>query len=174
MRQLNPREKVMAAAVGGIAFLLINAAFLNYVLRQQARIRAEIATQTAELSSIQKVAGERDLWQQREDWITQTQPKLTNEGGAGVQLLDSIKEIARNHQVTIENPIIGVMERDGFHRAVPVSLETKSSWPALVAFLAQVQRPDQFIVFDNVNIQIEATDATQIRGRFRMSRWYAP
>ena len=174
MRQLTGREKILAFAVGGIAIFVLNAIFLNYLIKQHTLIRGEIDTRNREWESMQVVFKERELWQQREAWITENQPKLTNENSAGVQLLDFAKDTARKHSVTMENPVIGVLERDPAHRGVPVSFETKSSWPSLIKFLAEIQQPEQFIVFDTANIQIEPTDPTMIRGQFRMSRWYAP
>jgi hypothetical protein len=37
-----------------------------------------------------------------------------------------------------------------------------------------VQAPDAFIVFESANIAIDSSDPTQMRGKFKVARWYAP
>ncbi len=174
MRTLNPREKTLSLLVGGVFFLLINLVFIRYIVNQRALVKAEFAAQTQEWESMQKMLEERSLWEKREAWLAAKQPKLTNESGAGVELLDSIKTAAKAENVTIENPAIANPEKAPQYRASPVNFETKSSWPALIKFLAAVQQPERFVVFDSANIQIETSDPTLIRGKFRVSRWYAP
>jgi hypothetical protein len=43
-----------------------------------------------------------------------------------------------------------------------------------VHFLYDVQRPDAFIVFENVNLAIDGSDPTMMRGKFKIARWFAP
>lgn len=41
-------------------------------------------------------------------------------------------------------------------------------------FLYEMQAPERFIVFESANLQIDQDDKTQIRGKFRIAKWYAP
>lgn len=174
MRHLTRREKRLSYAVGGVLFVVFNFAFINYLTKQHAMVKAQFAAKTSEWQTMQGLFTERELWEKRQAWIEATQPKLENEGAAGVQLLDQVKDAAKANGVTLENPAIGTLEKSSYYRSTPVNFETKSSWPALMKFLSGVQQPEQFIVVDNANIQIEAADTTLIRGKFRVSRWYAP
>ena len=174
MRTLNQREKLLSFAVGGVLFLLINLGFVRYLVNQHAIVKADYAARTQDWESMQKLLDERGLWDKREAWLAATQPKLANESAAGVELLNTLKTAAKTEGVTLENPAIGTIEKSIYYRSSPVNFETKSAWPALIKFLATVQQPDRFVVFDSANIQIEAGDPTLIRGKFRVSRWYAP
>jgi Tfp pilus assembly protein PilO len=117
---------------------------------------------------------ERELWQKRDAWLQQRQPKMTNESGAGVDLLEEIKKAAKASDVQIENPAIGTLQKAPFYRSVPVTLDTKSSWKALIEFLHAMQSPERFIVFETANVQIDANDQTKMHGKFKVSRWYLP
>lgn len=174
MRRLSARERVLSLAVGGVFFTLLTFGLISYLLRQHTTLQATLASKEGEWRTMQLLVAERGLWEQRDAWISEKQPKLANEGSAGVQLLDQIKGAARVHAVTVENPAIGAPETAEFYRTTPVNFETKSPWPALVKFLHALQQPEKFLVLDSANIQIDPTDPAMIRGKFRAAIWYAP
>jgi hypothetical protein len=58
------------------------------------------------------------------------------------------------------------------HQSVFASFETKSPWPPLVHFLYDVQQPESFVVFESVALQIDPADATMMRGKFKIARWF--
>jgi type II secretion system (T2SS) protein M len=170
---MSQREKVLAGAVGGVAFVLLNLFLLSYFFRQQARVRADLVTKNADWTIAEVLLSERDLWAKRDAWLHEKQPKLTNESGAGVELLEEIKKAAKAADVQIESPAIGIPQKGPTYRSVPVTLETKSSWKAMIEFLHAIQKPEQFIVFENANIQIDPNDQTQMRGKLKIARWYS-
>lgn len=174
MKQLTAREKLLATIVGGAFFALLNLVLITQFIKRQAAARIELASKTQEWESTQILFSERDLWSKRDAWLQAKQPKLTNEGSAGVQLLDSIKKVAKKTDVVLENPSIGSPIKTTLYRSVPVNIETKSSWSALIAFLQAMQQPEEFIVFESANIAIDAADASMMRGKFKIARWYAP
>ena len=163
----------MATVVGIVAALLLNIFLLNFFLRNQRKLSTELADAAAELEAKKILLAEKAIWEQRDSWLQQKLPTLANEGSGGVQLLDQVKEIAKNHTVLIENPAIGTPDRRAQVLAVTVNIETKSAWPALIAFLRDLQGPEQFVVFETARIQKDTGDATQMRGRFRIGKWFA-
>src|SRR6059058_5908194 len=109
----------------------------------------------------------------RDEWIRQQQPTLKNPEEASA-LLDQLNEVAGKYNVLVENPQIGPWETTPYHQTVFASIETKSPWPPLVHFLYDVQRPEAFVVFENVNLAIDGNDPTMMRGKFKIARWFAP
>jgi hypothetical protein len=85
-----------------------------------------------------------------------------------------MKEVAGKHNVLIEKPAIGAGDATSDHQSVFASFETKSPWPPLVRFLYDVQKPESFVVFESVQLQIDSADPTMMRGRFKIARWFAP
>jgi len=50
----------------------------------------------------------------------------------------------------------------------------KCPWPALVHFLYEVQQPQSFVVFENVNLAVDSSEPTLMHGKFKIARWFAP
>jgi len=174
MKRLNQREKVLLAIVAGIVFAFVNLSLLSSLRQKYASVRSDMAARRAELESLQQVLRERNLWETRSQWLQQTQPKLDNANQAGVRLLEEIQQVAKTCNVLLESPELGVVEDRPNARAVTVSVQTKSGWEPLVQFLNRLQQPDQFIVFDSVSLQIDPGDPAQLRGKFRIAKWFAP
>jgi len=172
--QLSTREKNLSILVGTVAFLLITVFVTDYFLKNKARLTADLAVKVRQLRMMQTRSAEKAKWDQRAAWLTEKQPKLVSEERAGGQLLEQIKELAKKHSVLIESPVIRQSVRKPEYVAIGIEIETKSPWSALIAFLGELQTPEQFIVLDTANLKIDGADATQMRGKFKIARWYAP
>jgi len=173
MTQLSSREKTLATVVGLIVTIVVNVVLVNFFLKTNGRLTLDLASKTNELEAKKVLLAEKTIWEQRDVWLQSKLPKLTNEGSVGVQLLDQVKELAKKDTVLIENPAIGTVDRRTQAMAVTVNIETKSPWRELGAFLRDLQGPEQFIVLERVNIQKDASDATQMRGQLRIGKWFA-
>jgi hypothetical protein len=174
MSRLSQREKVLATIVTVAFAIVLNLVLFSFFVRNQRRLRVDLASKAADLEAKKILLAEKDLWEQRDAWLQGKMPKLTNESGAGVQLLDSIKETAKKHTVLIESQGLGNPEKRPHAFVVSVNVETKSPWPGLVAFLRDLQTPEQFIVFERANIQKDPADPTQMRGQLKIAKWFAP
>lgn len=171
--RMNPRERLLLWIVAGAIFVLLNLFILSSLFAALGRARTELAARKAGRTEQTIYVKERDLWMKRDQWIRQHQPALKNPAEASV-LLDQVKQIAAKYSMLIENPAIGSGETTPNHQAVFASIETKSPWPPLVHFLYDVQQPDAFVVFENVNLAIDSSDPTMMRGKFKIARWFAP
>jgi len=171
---LSSREKNLSILVGAIAFLFVTFFVTDYFFKSKARLNADLAVKTRQLKTMQTLSAEKGLWEQRDVWLSQKQPKLVNEGTAGVQLLDQVKELAKKHVVTIENPKPQPAVRKPEYTAIVFQIETKSPWSELTRFLGELQTPEQFIALESANLKIDGADPTQMRGVLKIARWYAP
>ena len=171
--RMNPRERVLSWIVSGTVFVLLNLWILTRILGALSGTQKEVAARRAKLAEQALYVKERDLWTKREEWIRKRQPVLKDPAEASA-LLDQLREVAGKYNVLVENPAIGAGETTPYHQTVFASIETKSPWPPLVHFLYDVQRPDAFIVFENVNLAIDGSDPTMMRGKFKIARWFTP
>lgn len=171
--QMNQRERTLAFSVGGILFLLINLAIWSALFGMSAGARSEYAAQRATRNEQTVYLGEEKMWKKRADWLKKKQPHLNNPAEAST-LLTQVKQIAGKYNVQIDNPQIGAVETTPSHQAVTASFETKSEWPPLVHFLYDAQKPEAFTVFETVNLMVDASDPTVMRGRFKIAKWFAP
>lgn len=173
-RALNRREKMLVLIVGTTVAMLVNLFLVSFFLKTHRRLRADFAQKQSQLQAMQALSADRALWEQREAWLQAKQPRLENEATAGGQLLDQVKELGRKHEVLLEQQAIGTPDRSKPERvSVPVTFEMKSSWKALGLFLYELQGPGQFVVIESANLRIDPQDQTQMRGKFRIAKWYA-
>lgn len=172
-QRMNRRERMLAAIVAGAIFLLINILIWSSLLGAIKRTSAQVTTMKAARTTQKIYIKERTLWEKRDKWLNEHQPVSKGPGEAST-LLDQVKQIAGKHNVLIENPAIGASDSTPDHQGVFASIETKSPWPPLVHFMYDSQQPDAFVVFENVNLQIDSADPTLMRGKFKIARWLAP
>ena len=172
-QRMNQRERVLALGVAAVVFLFVNLFIWSWLFGAVGRSREELASRKATRAEQAVYMRERALWTKRNEWQQQQQPVFKSASDAST-LLDQLKDIASKYDVLIENPAIGSGETTPYHQAVFASIETKSGWEPLVHFLYDVQQPESFIVFENVNLAIDSNDATMMRGKFKIARWFAP
>ena len=171
--RMNQRERLLSWIVAGAVIVLVNLVILSWLFGALGRARIELAARKAALAEQAVYVKERDLWTKRDEWLREHQPTLKNPAEASV-LLDQLKQVAGKYNVLIQNPAIGSGETTPNHQTVFASIETKSPWPPLVHFLYDVQKPDTFVVFESVNLAIDSSDPTMMRGKFKIARWFAP
>ncbi len=172
-QRMTRRERVLAMLVGGTVFLLLNYLVWGWLTGTLAQARAELASRKSARQQQSVLLKERTMWEKREAWLKKQQPVLKGPGEAST-LLEQVKGVASKHNVLIENPSLGGVDATPNHQATSVSIETKSPWQPLVRFLHEVQQPESFVVFENVNVQIDSADPTMMRGKFKIARWFAP
>jgi len=172
-QRMNPRERLLSWIVAGTLLVLFNLWILTSVLGAVGRAQKELGTRRSKLAEQALYVKERATWTKRDEWLRQHQPTLKNPAEASA-LLDQLREFAGKYNIEVENPAIGTGETTPYHQTVFASIETKSPWPPLVHFLYDVQHPDAFVVFENVNLAIDGNDPTMMRGKFKIARWFAP
>src|SRR6266446_2399321 len=160
--RLNQRERLLALAVGGLLFLLVNIAIWSAFFRMSAGARSDWAAQRSARAEQQVYLDEYKTWTKRAEWLKKNQPKLTNPAEAS-SLLSQVKEIASKYNVEIDNPQIGAAASTPNYQSVSATLETKSGWEPLVHMLYDAQKPEAFVAFENVNLMVDGSDPTVMR-----------
>jgi hypothetical protein len=173
LAQMNQRERILALSLAGVVFLLINLGIWSLLLGMSAGARSDYAEQSAARSEQKVYLEEEKMWQKRADWLKKNQPRLENPAEAST-LLTQVKQIAQKYSVQIEDPQIGAVETTPSHQAVSATFQTKSEWEPLVHFLYDTQKPEKFIVFETVNLMVDGSDPTVMRGRFKIAKWFGP
>ena len=173
---LSSRKKTLSMLVGTIAFMLVTFFVADYFLKHKARLDADLALKARVLRKVQGLSDEKAFYERRDAWLREKQPKLVNEERVRVEFLDQVKELAKKHAVLIDfseyRPTVRKPELP--YVAISIKIKTKSPWGALIAFLGELQTPQQFVAFDKAILKVEDTDQTQMRGEFDIARWYAP
>jgi hypothetical protein len=174
MAQLSQRERMLATVVGAVLLLVLNLVVIKFFMKNQRRLRDEFATKTGQLQVNRTRFENKETWAQRDAWLKEKQPVLKNEGTAGGELLEEIREVAKKTDVQPLEPQILNPERHPLYISVPVSIEAKASPKALRDFLYQMQGPDRFIVFETAKLQIDKDDKALMHCTFKIAKWFAP
>ena len=173
LQRMNRRERILGGVVAVVVFFLANLFLWSWLFHTTGDSRAEVGKRKRQHTEQTALLRESNLWTNRDKWLREHQPAFHGASDASA-LLDQLKQVAGKYNVLIENPAIGPSAGTGNYQSVSVSIETKSQWPPLVHFLYDVQAPDAFMVFESANVAIDPSDQTQMRGKFKIARWYAP
>lgn len=174
IKQMSARERVLATLVGGAAFIFLNFIVIDYFVKNQRRLKSDLARNAGAIAAMQMQLAEKPLWEARETWFQEKRPVLAAEDRAGVELLEEVSQLARNKSVQLVSQSLGVAAYQTEHTSVAVQLETTSTWQALIAFLHEMQKPGKFLVFETANFKRDDKDETQMRCSFKIARWFAP
>ena len=117
---------------------------------------------------MQDLLGEQDLWAcpRRRTCRQTAQISSTKTPPASNSSTHS-----RHGQKPFRHPREPRLRRRGCEPVVPLrprqSMDTHSSWPDLIGFLYALQKPDQFIVCEAANIQVDPSDQTKMLGHLQ-------
>lgn len=171
--RLNQRERFLVFAVVALAFIFGNLVIWGFIVGFEHSFNEAVKRQEATRREQTIYLRDADLWAKRDAWLKQHQPSFQGPADAS-SLLDQLKRVAGKNDILLENPAIGTGESNGAYQSVFASIETKSAWPPLVHFLYDVQTPESFLVFENVDLRVDSSDSTLMRGKFKIARWEAP
>lgn len=174
---MTQREKVLSMIVGGVFLLLINLFLIRFFLTNHRRLSGDLASSKQQLEELSLLQSDREIWEQRDAWITANQPRIENMGRVGYELLDSVTELAKKHSVLLsnpQNPIDRPVNKPEY-TAIRLNVEAVSDWGNLVDFMRELQGPANFIVFESIKMEKDAKDPTKMQVKpLRISKWYAP
>ena len=171
--RMNQRERILSLAIAAVIFAVVNLYIWDSLVSSLRAARTDVAARESLRAQQRVFLKERKMWEKRAEWLQQHQPALQGPGEAST-LLERVKEVAAKHTVVVENPALGTSDTTPHYQGVFASIETKSPWQPLVRFLYDVQQPESFVVFESVNLAIDSADPTQMRGKFKIARWFAP
>ena len=182
--RLNPRERVLLLVTAGSVLFILNLVLLSFLLRNSRELNLQHAAKSQELRGEQLYAAQKpSLWEPRTGWLQKNQPELKNRAQAGPQLLGTVQDLARRASVIVTNPSISAPTGaspsnpsggNADFQPVTVRIQTQSDWKSLVRFLAALQTPRNFLVFEQASLRTDQADPQIMRGEFVISKWYAP
>jgi hypothetical protein len=174
---MTARERTLAVIVGTLVVVILSFVLVQVFMKNQRLLSRQRADKTLMLAQMKTLIAERELWEQRDQWLQQHQPKLDNANSAVSALLDQVKDLGKNHSLTPTDAVLGAPDSSarakGAYQAVSVSFNVKGKREDLVDFLYDVQQPTNFLVFEKATLQIDKDDKTLISGSFKLAKWYA-
>ncbi len=182
--RLTRRERFLALAVAGTVFVILNLLAINFLLDAYAGLTHQYAEDQGNLLRLKALAVQQPMWSQRNDWLKATQPVLINRDRAGTALYEQVQNLARAKQVMLNSLQIkpaasvpgGATAKEGGDapQVVSVDADTQGDWKETVHFLTEVQKPENFLVFELASLHSNPSDPKQLKCHLLISKWYAP
>ncbi len=179
--RLTQRERLLTLIVAGAVFFVANLVAIRFLLNSYSTLMSHYAEDHRNLILLRALADQHGTWTQRNDWLKSTQPVLNNRDRAATALYEQLQGIARARQVVVNSlqirltaPPPGAAVPDDAPQTVSVEGDTQGNWGEMVRFLAEVQKPENFLVFDLASLRTSPTDAQLLKCHFLVSKWYAP
>ncbi len=171
---MTPREKKLGIAVACVVLFIGNYLLIEFFVKESLRLREERTRKTVELARRAASLEERALWEGRAQWARSRQPVMLKPDRAGPDLLEAVRQVASKAGVQLDAPTFDKPDNRPHCSAALVSFEVRGSWKALCSFLREMQDPEKFVVFESAQLQVDSADKTQMKGVFRVAKWYAP
>lgn len=169
MRRLTASERRLALILGLLLFTVANLVLWNYLTS----LRSELITEKARQSSAQMEhrtwLGQRDLWNQRMEWLEKNQPGATSPSA----LLESVQQAAQKHGIEIKDPKLVSPNRQPLYLEIAVGLSAFGTMEKLTAWLSEIQRPDVFRLLKQLVIK-PADDKGNLRADVIVAQWCKP
>jgi len=143
--QLNPREKILAGTIGVALAILVNVFLIRFFLGEHAKLRVQLMETRAKIETLRQRETERELWAQRDAWLNEKMPVLSDPEVANKALRDSLLDVAKKFTVTLKAPAPGIPTTQPSHISLSVRIEASAPWPAMFEFLHQLQSPEKFV-----------------------------
>jgi hypothetical protein len=183
-QRLSRRERLLTLAVAGTVFVIVNLVAISFLLDTYTRLSREFTRDRGTVLLLRGLANQQEMWKQRSAWLHATQPVLINRDRAGTALYEQIQGLGRATQLIVTSlqikpaatvaPGAASREPADAPQVVSVEAETQGDWKNTVHFLTDVQKPENFLVFELASLHSDPADAKQMKGHFLISKWYAP
>ena len=183
-QRLTRRERILTLLVAGTVFVIANLLAIRFLLDAYTGLARQYRDDQSNLLRLRALASQQPMWVQRNDWLKSAQPILINRDRAGTALYEQVQNLARAKQIMVKSLQIkpaattpaGTTARvdPDAPQIVSVDAETQGDWRETVHFLAEIQKPENFLVFDQASVRANPTDPKQMQCHFLISKWYAP
>jgi hypothetical protein len=173
-RPLTKRERNLAILFGATLFLLANLFGVAALWRKQDEFAANLLTLQNQRDEQRSWLDEKDLWQQRKQWLADNQPVLKSVGEANAELLDNLSVSAGKLGVTInEKAFVEPDPHQKAYQQIAVHLKVTGAKDAVTQWLWELQQPQKFQAIPSLSMKLD-NDSAKLDCDLTVARYYAP
>jgi hypothetical protein len=152
MAKINARERRLLSVFGLIGFLVFNFLLADSLSTGHRNARVRLA----DLQSLEKEAemwmANAALWEERGRWLDEKLPAYPG-AEAGTAFLEGLQSSARARQITILDQGLVDPPPNPLFRQTGVRLKINGPLSGLVAWLAEQQQPDRFVMIQSFSLK---------------------
>jgi hypothetical protein len=155
-------EKLLLGVLAAI--VLLGGTFYGYkwIAQKQTSLQLTYANLLEDQTESQIALRESDTWSQRQDWIAAHEPKLGNEDDAKAQVLTYVLKGARDHKLEIVEQNLGDVQDGASGTRVNVSVKVKGSMEALVDWLTELEKPQDFYAISLFSLKADQDQKSMV------------
>ena len=172
MRRLTKRESKLLVIFLGAIFVILNFMGVAFLVGRQGELRSKLGDLRNERLEANSWLAEKDLWQQREEWMDSKQPKLQNTGEANAALLEALQTGARKQNITIMEQGFGEPNTQPSYQEISVKLKINGSLESITRWLVELQQPGNFQAVPTLSMKSDS-DPSKVICELTVARWYA-
>lgn len=182
MRGLTTREKRLLGFCLLSIFIVANLFAARAVMRSLGGSSKKIAALKNELAENEMWLEEKDLWERRQEWLSQgLPPSLVRQrisvGNAQGDLMQSLQNDLLERKLKIERQSLLQPVVNAFYDEVAVNLRVKGDAAELTRWLATLQSPERFQVIKNIELELDGHSKEvepQAECDITVARWFSP
>jgi hypothetical protein len=155
-------EARLLAALVTLAFVGGNYFGFEWLTKKQAALQHQYAELRADQAEAKVDLMDANQWQQRKEWIRAHEAALGDEGDAKAQTLETVLKGARDNKLDILEQSLNDAEHGAAGTKINVTVKVKGSMEALVKWLTDLQKPDQFYAISLFSLRADQDQKSMI------------
>jgi hypothetical protein len=153
MRQLNRNEQLLALALGGTVFLLLNLFGMRWVADQMRNGRAEIAQLESDAAAARQLLKQKPFWTARQDWLRTHQPDLYDARTSRSKFVEEVQASVTTSKLQIASQQPQSDEQQGMLATTWIDLTVTGRLEAIVNWIHALQQPGKYAVVKSFTLK---------------------
>ena len=171
-KKVTRRERTLIVIFAGSIFVMANLFGLTFLLRRQGDLESRLLTLRDQRRDANSWLAEKDMWQQRKEWLDKNQPKLQSIDEGNAALLQELQTSARKQNITIMEQGFGEPNAQPSYQELSVKLKISGSLEAITRWFVEIQQPANFQAIPSLSMKSD-TDPSKVICEITVARWYA-
>lgn len=153
MRPLNRNEQLLALALGGALFLVLNLFGMRWVADQMRSGRAEIAQLESDAAAARQLLKQKPFWTARQDWLLVHQPDLYDARTSRSKFVEEVQASVTTNKLQIASQQPQTDEQQGMLATTWIDLTVTGRLEAIVRWIHALQQPGKYAVVKSFTLK---------------------
>jgi hypothetical protein len=165
-------EQRLAMGLGIV--LIAGSAFIGLTKMKSWKLRVdaqaiEVASRKLEAETLME---QKQMWQQRSEWLTEKLPAFTRRGEVDNQFLELLQSTSSAHGVSLsQTQPVTPTERIGLTSS-SFNVQAQGEWAAMNHWLHDLQKPDAYVRIPSLTLSSNEQDTKEVTVNMNIQKWF--
>jgi hypothetical protein len=155
-------EKILVVMLVLIVFGAANFYGYEWLSHRQQALALRYAELRADRAEALVDLQKQSFWAQRQAWIKDHEPALTDEGDAKAQVLQAVLKGARDQHLEILEQTLGEAQPGPGGIQINATVKVKGGTQALCTWLADLQKPESFYAISQFSLKADQDQKSMV------------